>query len=49
VYTKHDAYIAEQDYNLSVSTYVAQKDKREVVNITSLNAEIERIVWRKTQ
>jgi type I restriction enzyme M protein len=39
--------VAEQDYNLSVSTYVEQEDKREVVNITELNAEIERIVARE--
>jgi type I restriction enzyme M protein len=39
--------IAEQDYNLSVSTYVAREDKREVVDITALNAEIERIVARE--
>ena len=38
--------IAEQDYNLSVSTYVEQEDTREVVNITELNTEIERIVAR---
>jgi len=36
--------IAEQNYNLSVSTYVEQEDTREVVDITELNAEIERIV-----
>ena len=39
--------IAEQNYNLSVSSYVEQEDKREVVNITELNAEIERIVARE--
>jgi type I restriction enzyme M protein len=39
--------IATQDYNLSVSTYIEQEDKREVVNITALNAEIERIVARE--
>jgi type I restriction enzyme M protein len=39
--------IAKQDYNLSVSTYVEQEDKREVVNIKELNAEIERIVARE--
>ncbi|MDR2735052.1 MAG: N-6 DNA methylase, partial [Spirochaetota bacterium] len=39
--------IAEQGYNLSVSTYVAQTDKRETVDITVLNAEIERIVKRE--
>jgi len=38
--------IAEQGYNLSVSTHVEQEDTREVVNITELNAEIERIVTR---
>lgn len=36
--------IAEQDYNLSVSTYVEQKDTREKVDIVKLNAEIKEIV-----
>lgn len=39
--------IAEQGYNLSVSTYVEQEDTREVVDIKVLNAEIERIVARE--
>jgi len=39
--------ITAQDYNLSVSTYVEQEDKREVVDIGELNAEIERIVDRE--
>jgi len=39
--------IAEQGYNLSVSTYVEQENTREVVDITALNAEIERIVARE--
>ena len=39
--------IAAQDYNLSVSTYVEQKDTREVINITKLNAGIEEIVARE--
>jgi len=39
--------IAVQDYNLSVSTYVEQEDKREVIDIIALNAEIERIVARE--
>ena len=39
--------IAAQDYNLSVSTYVEQKDTREVINIAVLNAEIEEIVARE--
>jgi len=38
--------IAEQNYNLSVSSYVEQEDTREIVDITELNAEIERIVTR---
>ena len=41
--------IAEQGYNLSVSTYVAQEDTRETVDIQALNAEIERIVAREDQ
>jgi type I restriction enzyme M protein len=39
--------IAAQDYNLSVSTYVEQENKREVVDIVKLNAEIEAIVARE--
>jgi type I restriction enzyme M protein len=38
--------IAEQDYNLSVSTFVEQKDTREIVDITVLNEEIDKIVAR---
>ncbi len=32
--------IAENDYNLSVSSYVEAKDNREIINISELNAEI---------
>lgn len=39
--------IEEQNYNLSVSTYVEQEDTREVIDIVQLNAEIERIVARE--
>ena len=39
--------IAEQEYNLSVSTYVEQEDTREVIDIVKLNAEIEQIVARE--
>jgi type I restriction enzyme M protein len=39
-----NAKIAENDYNLSVSSYVEAKDHREVVNIASLNAEISKTV-----
>ena len=36
--------IAEESYNLSVSTYVEQKDTREVIDIVKLNAEIKETV-----
>lgn len=39
--------IVEQDYNLSVSTYVEAKDTREKIDIVKLNAEIEEIVARE--
>ena len=39
--------IAEQDYNLSVSTYIEQEDTREVIDIQKLNAEIAQIVARE--
>lgn len=39
--------VAAQDYNLSVSTYIVQEDKREVVNIRVLNSEIEAIVFKE--
>jgi type I restriction enzyme M protein len=39
--------IAENDYNIAVSTYVAQKEEREEVDIKKLNAEIEQIVARQ--
>jgi type I restriction enzyme M protein len=41
--------VAEKAYNLSVSTYVEQEDKRERVDITALNAEIDRIVSRSNE
>ncbi len=39
--------IQENDFNLSVSTYVEKEDKREVVDIVKLNAEIKEIVARE--
>jgi len=42
-----NADIAEQGYNLSVSTYVEQEDTREKVDIIALNAQIEKIVARE--
>ena len=41
--------ITENDYNLSVSTYVEAEDTREVVDIEKLNAEIEEIVKREDE
>lgn len=39
--------IADEGYNLSVSTYIEQEDTREAIDIAVLNAEIERIVARE--
>ena len=41
--------VAEQDYNLSVSTYVEQKDTREKVDIDQLNKDIEEVVKRENE
>ena len=41
-----NAKIAENDYNLSVSSYVEAKDNREMVNIANLNAEISKTVHK---
>jgi len=41
--------IAENDYNIAVSSYVEAEDTREVVDIKKLNAEIERIVARQSE
>lgn len=39
--------IVDNEYNLSVSTYVEAKDSREKIDIVKLNAEIEQIVARE--
>lgn len=39
--------IAENDYNLAVSSYVEQEDNREAIDITQLNAEIAQIVAKQ--
>lgn len=39
--------IIENDYNLSVSTYVEQEDTREIIDIDKLNAQISEIVSRE--
>ena len=41
--------VAENDYNLSVSTYVAAEDTREKVDIKKLNVEISEIVLREEE
>ena len=41
--------ITENDYNLSVSTYVEAKDTREVIDITELNAELKTTVAKISQ
>lgn len=52
---KHFSHLASYDevvesgYNLSVSTYVEAEDTREVIDITELNAEIDRIVAREDE
>jgi type I restriction enzyme M protein len=39
--------IAENDYNLSVSSYIDQKDLRETIDIKKLNSEISEIVKKQ--
>ena len=41
--------IAENDYNIAVSSYVIAEDTREVVDIKELNKEIEKIVARQNE
>ncbi len=41
--------IAENDYNIAVSSYVVAEDTREVVDITTLNTKIAKIVARQNE
>src|SRR5690554_1943705 len=41
--------VAENDYNLSVSSYVEAKDNREVIDITELNTELKTTVAKIDQ
>jgi len=41
--------IGDNDYNIAVSSYVEQKDTREVIDIKKLNAEIADIVARQNE
>ena len=44
-----NAEIGKNDYNIAVSSYVVQKNEREEINITALNAEIAQIVTRQSE
>jgi type I restriction enzyme M protein len=44
-----NAEIAENDYNLSVTSYVEEEDTRVAIDIVELNAEIARIVERQQE
>ncbi len=43
------ADIAEEEYNLSVSTYVEQEDTREKIDLTELTTRISESVAREEQ
>ncbi|MGD0584462.1 MAG: type I restriction-modification system subunit M [Oryzomonas sp.] len=44
-----NAVIAENGYNIAVTSYVEQRDISKAVDIKALNAEISRIVMRQTE
>lgn len=44
-----NADIGANGYNIAVSSYVEAEDTREIVDITALNAEIDRIVARQAE
>ena len=41
--------IAENDYNIAVSSYVVQEDTREITDITELNKKISETVKRQNE
>ena len=41
--------IAENDYNIAVSSYVEQKDTKEIIDIKELNARIAEIIARQSE
>jgi Type I restriction-modification system methyltransferase subunit len=41
--------IAENDYNIAVSSYVEQKDTKEIIDIKELNTRIAEIVARQSE
>ena len=44
-----NAVIAQNSYNIAVSSYVEKEDTREVVNVTQLNTRIAEIVTRQSE
>jgi len=47
--TVANSTIAENDYNIAVSSHVEAEDTREVIDITELNARIEQIVASQSE
>lgn len=47
--TVANSAIAENDYNIAVSSYVEAEDTREVIDITELNARIQQIVASQSE
>ena len=47
--TVANSKIAENDYNIAVSSYVEAEDTREIIDITELNARIETIVASQSE
>jgi type I restriction enzyme M protein len=41
--------IAENDYNIAISSYVKKEDTREIINIEELNKNIEKIVAKQNE
>lgn len=44
-----NSVIGEKEYNIAVSSYVEQKDTREIINIKELNIKISEIVKRQSE
>jgi type I restriction enzyme M protein len=41
--------VADNEYNIAVSSYVVREDMREAVDITTLNAKIAKVVVRQNE
>lgn len=44
-----NSQIAQNDYNITVSSYIEQEDTREAIDIAELNARIDKIVARENE